>query len=296
MAEDSHDPRSINENDDYVSKLYPTAPDFLIKRIAHQQRTRRERLQKAQAAHGTYSSGVPMPPVQTFPAKFRCQLCSKVIDLSQLYQWTEHVYEDLESFTCTYEHCDDSKHFKRKNEWFRHEKTHQLDELWVCAELSATTTESAGWRRKASEICLEGHVSEDKFQVHLKGAHGIRDDQAEAMAQEYRYINKKRPGDGLWICRELSTTNRKTDDKCLKGHVRKDNLHQHLTRAHKIDNVRAKSMVQECQYVKAHPENEPCPFCGATNFKRLKDRTSHLAGHLKHIVYQDIAHQCQQHH
>jgi hypothetical protein len=79
-----------------------------------------------------------MPPVRTFPAKFECQLCSKVINLSKPSEWTAHVYGDLKPFTCTYEYCDNSKLFKLKSDWLRHEKTHQRAELWVCMELSAT--------------------------------------------------------------------------------------------------------------------------------------------------------------
>jgi hypothetical protein len=293
MAEDSHNPGSI----DHISILYPAAATFLTKRIAHQRKIRRARLRKARAAHGTDPSGVPKPPVQTFPAKFECQLCSKVINLSKPSEWTAHVYEDLKPFTCTYEYCDNSV-FKWKSDWLRHEKTHQLAELWVCMELSATETELAA--RKFSGACLEGHVSSDDFQLHLQRAHEISDDRARAMVPKCHYIQKNPPGDkrqlDLWICRELSGRkptgdSGKTPSTCLKGHVRKDNLHQHLKKGHQKSRAGA---MEECHYIKANPENEPCPFCGEIEFKRLEERTNHLASHLEDIFLQDVAHEHQQ--
>jgi hypothetical protein len=67
MAEDSHNPKSIDIDDnfdsDYILRLFPAAPTFLTERIARQQTIRCKRLLKAQVAHNiaiafkTYSAG-----------------------------------------------------------------------------------------------------------------------------------------------------------------------------------------------------------------------------------------------
>lgn len=105
MAEDSHNPRSIN----HISRLYLTAPTFLTERIVYQQTLCYKRLRNTRIAHNiataagacaaskhclaspqasklvnldnqvrvrvgpkTFLFGVPMPLVQTFLAKFEC--------------------------------------------------------------------------------------------------------------------------------------------------------------------------------------------------------------------------------
>ena len=65
-------------------------------------------------------SGVPLPPVKRLPAEFECQLCFKVKKFYKLSDWTKHVHEDIQPFTCTFLNCYEPKLFKRKADWVRH--------------------------------------------------------------------------------------------------------------------------------------------------------------------------------
>jgi len=66
----------------------------------------------------TFPTGIPMPPTRYLPAQFECQLCFKTKKFSKPSDWTKHVHEDLQSFTCTFENCKEPKSFKRKPDWY----------------------------------------------------------------------------------------------------------------------------------------------------------------------------------
>jgi hypothetical protein len=53
----------------------------------------------------TFPQGVPMPPTRNLPAEFECQLCFKAKKFQKPSDWTKHVHEDVQPFTCTYEKC-----------------------------------------------------------------------------------------------------------------------------------------------------------------------------------------------
>ncbi|KAL2064862.1 hypothetical protein VTL71DRAFT_4002 [Oculimacula yallundae] len=81
----------------------------------------------------TFPQGVPMPPTKNLPAEFECQLCFKKKKFQKPSDWTKHVHEDVQPFTCTYETCKESKSFKRKADWVRHEnERHRRLEWWIC--------------------------------------------------------------------------------------------------------------------------------------------------------------------
>jgi hypothetical protein len=255
MAEYSHDPGSIDRAND-VSILFPSTAAFLTKRIADHQELRRKRLQTSRAVH---------------------------------------TYEDLEPYTCTYEHCDVSKPFKRKADWLRHEnEMHRHVELWVCEEPSAT-----GIQPRTSDACLKGHICKDTLQFHLKEAHKFSDEQAKDMAQECHYKRLGNPEDEqqveLWVCRvsvrrEMTSESvAETSDTCLKGAFRKDNFQQHLIRLHKLRVEQARAKAEECHYIKdTDPGNEPCRLCG-TKFMKLDELTIHMASHLEEISVRQVA-------
>ncbi|EAW09016.1 Pfs domain protein [Aspergillus clavatus NRRL 1] len=76
---------------------------------------------------------VPMPPVKGLPAEFECPICFKVKRFYNPSHWTEHVYEDIQPFTCTFPDCSNIKTFKRKVDWIRHENEwHRKLEWWLC--------------------------------------------------------------------------------------------------------------------------------------------------------------------
>ncbi|KAL8706767.1 MAG: hypothetical protein Q9201_000193 [Fulgogasparrea decipioides] len=80
-----------------------------------------------------FPSGVPMPPVNRLPAEFECSLCFKVKKFHKPSDWSKHVHEDVQPFTCTFQSCAEPKSFKRKADWVRHEnERHRQLEWWMC--------------------------------------------------------------------------------------------------------------------------------------------------------------------
>ncbi|KAI4232053.1 MAG: hypothetical protein L6R40_007525 [Gallowayella cf. fulva] len=80
-----------------------------------------------------FPPGVPMPPVKRLPAEFECSLCFKVKKFYKPSDWSKHVHEDVQPFTCTFPTCAEPKSFKRKADWVRHEnERHRQLEWWMC--------------------------------------------------------------------------------------------------------------------------------------------------------------------
>jgi len=81
----------------------------------------------------SFPQDIPMPPTQTLPAEFECQLCYQSKKFQKPSDWTKHVHEDVQPFTCTWDRCRDPKIFKRKADWVRHENEgHRHLEWWTC--------------------------------------------------------------------------------------------------------------------------------------------------------------------
>lgn len=88
---------------------------------------------EGQLGKDSFPPGVPLPPVSMLPAEFECQLCFKIKKFQKPSDWTKHVHEDVQPFTCTYLNCRESKSFKRKADWVRHEnERHRHLEWWAC--------------------------------------------------------------------------------------------------------------------------------------------------------------------
>ena len=80
-----------------------------------------------------FPEGIPLPPVERLPAEFECPLCFQVKKISKPSDWTKHVNEDIQPFTCTFPNCGEAKSFKRKADWVRHEsERHRHLEAWQC--------------------------------------------------------------------------------------------------------------------------------------------------------------------
>lgn len=69
----------------------------------------------------SFPADIPMPPTTSLPAEFECQLCYQTKRFTKPSDWTKHVHEDVQPFTCTWDRCRDPKIFKRKADWVRHE-------------------------------------------------------------------------------------------------------------------------------------------------------------------------------
>ena len=59
-----------------------------------------------------FPSGVPPPAVKRLPAEFECPLCFKVKKFYKPSDWTKHVHEDVQPFTCTFPNCGEPQIFQ----------------------------------------------------------------------------------------------------------------------------------------------------------------------------------------
>ncbi|KAF7532500.1 hypothetical protein G7Z17_g13632 [Cylindrodendrum hubeiense] len=81
----------------------------------------------------SFPTDIPMPPTTRLPAEFECQLCYQSKKFQKPSDWTKHVHEDVQPFTCTWDKCREPKIFKRKADWVRHENEgHRHLEWWTC--------------------------------------------------------------------------------------------------------------------------------------------------------------------
>ncbi|KAI1330975.1 hypothetical protein F5Y16DRAFT_321005 [Xylariaceae sp. FL0255] len=82
----------------------------------------------------SFPNGIPMPLHATsLPAEFECHICFTSKKFQKPSDWTKHVHEDVQPFTCTWDRCRDPKMFKRKADWVRHENEgHRHLEWWTC--------------------------------------------------------------------------------------------------------------------------------------------------------------------
>ncbi|KAL2436746.1 hypothetical protein ABEF95_013975 [Exophiala dermatitidis] len=107
-----------------------------------------------------FPAGIPLPPVKRLPAELECPLCFKVKKFQKPSDWTKHVHEDIQPFSCTFPHCPESKSFKRKADWVRHEnELHRHLEWWKCNI------------EECSHICYR----KDNFVQHLVREHKMKE-------------------------------------------------------------------------------------------------------------------------
>jgi hypothetical protein len=124
-----------------------------------------------------FPSGIPLPPVKQLPAEFECPLCFKVKKFQKPSDWTKHVHEDVQPFSCTFQNCTDPKSFKRKADWVRHEnERHRHLEWWQCNF------------HECSHICYR----KDNFVQHLVREHKL----PEPKVRRGSGSTKSRPVDG----------------------------------------------------------------------------------------------------
>ncbi|EGS18781.1 uncharacterized protein CTHT_0053900 [Thermochaetoides thermophila DSM 1495] len=115
-----------------------------------------------------FPEDIPMPPTNVLPAEFECQLCFATKKFQKPSDWTKHVHEDVQPFTCTWEHCPSpNKPFKRKADWLRHENEgHRHPEWWQC-EL-----------QECNHICYR----RDNFIQHLVREHKLPEPKIKSKA------------------------------------------------------------------------------------------------------------------
>ncbi|KAI1470276.1 uncharacterized protein F4812DRAFT_259349 [Daldinia caldariorum] len=127
----------------------------------------------------SFPQGIPMPPTSSLPAEFECQLCFTSKKFQKPSDWTKHVHEDVQPFTCTWEKCQNPKMFKRKADWVRHENEgHRHLEWWTCDV----------------DDCRHVCYRRDNFLQHLVREHKF----AEPKIKTKAAIKKAGGGDGTW--------------------------------------------------------------------------------------------------
>jgi hypothetical protein len=205
-----------------------------------------ELLGDAQAA--TFRQGVPQPPVKTLPARFECPYCFQAKDFKKPSDWTKHIHEDVQPFTCTFPECTDAKSFKRKADWVRHEsERHRHLEMWTCM----------------FEECPHVCYRRDNFVQHLVREHKI----PEPKIRTGRHGGARAPA---W------SPNTPIDFGYANGP-------KYFTSDEEVNNF-VHDYVESCRSDSdKEPSSEPCRFCGNI-CKSWKQLTVHLAKHMEQIA------------
>ncbi|CAI6332103.1 unnamed protein product [Periconia digitata] len=149
-----------------------------------------------------FPSGVPLPPVKRLPAEFECPLCFKVKQFYKPSDWTKHVHEDVQPFTCTFPNCGEPKSFKRKADWVRHEnERHRQLEHWTCQIADCNHT------------CYR----KDNFVQHLVREHKIAEPRQRSAKGANKDGSSNTDPDDIWglvaRCRG-DTTKQPKDEPC----------------------------------------------------------------------------------
>ncbi|KAJ2895663.1 hypothetical protein MKZ38_006269 [Zalerion maritima] len=146
----------------------------------------------------SFPQDIPMPPTATLPAEFECQLCYASKTFKKPSDWTKHVHEDVQPFTCTWDRCREPKIFKRKADWVRHENEgHRHLEWWTCDV----------------EDCRHTCYRRDNFLQHLVREHKFPEPKVKTKAA----IKKEGGKDPTWQKVEKchhDTTARPQDEPC----------------------------------------------------------------------------------
>ena len=191
-----------------------------------------------------FPPGVPMPPVKRLPAEFECSLCYKVKKFQKPSDWSKHVHEDVQPFTCTFPTCAEPKSFKRKADWVRHEnERHRQLEWWQC-NINDCTHRCYRKDNFVQHLVREHKLPEPKVKIAKAGKPAVRGPSA----------HKARSS--------------KNSDNGDESH-------------NEVDQVWI--LVDVCRReTPKNPKDEPCKFCGnvCNTWKKL---TVHLAKHMEQI-------------
>lgn len=202
-----------------------------------------ERTTDGQVVAAQFPSGVPLPPVKRLPAEFECPLCFKVKRFYKPSDWTKHVHEDVQPFTCTFANCAEPKSFKRKADWVRHEnERHRQLECWTC---------DIG---ECSHTCYR----KDNFVQHLVREHKVPEPKVRT-GRSGGPRSPLTPREPLQVWPGLSLSGGEPTEEDVWA------------------------LVERCRRdASKHPRDEPCKFCGniCNTWKKL---TVHLAKHMEQI-------------
>lgn len=125
---------------------------------------------------------IPTPPVTHFPVELECPICNEVKKFNKPSDWTKHVHEDIQPFTCTFPECDPQNSlFVRKADWVRHEnEKHRHLESWKCNQPDC------------SHVCHR----RDNFVQHLVREHKVPQAKTKSRASNATTVGGTRNLDG----------------------------------------------------------------------------------------------------
>ena len=190
-----------------------------------------------------FPPGVPMPPVKRLPAEFECSLCFKVKKFHKPSDWSKHVHEDVQPFTCTFATCAEPKSFKRKADWVRHEnERHRQLEWWMC-NLNDCSHKCYRKDNFVQHLVREHKLPEPKVKTAKNGKPAVRGPSSQKARIKHSGDNDDSPDE--------------------------------------IDQVW--KLVEDCRHeTPKNPKDEACKFCGnvCNSWKKL---TVHLAKHMEQI-------------
>ncbi|MCJ1374452.1 hypothetical protein MMC20_005684 [Loxospora ochrophaea] len=190
-----------------------------------------------------FPPGVPLPPVKRLPAEFECPLCFTVRKFHKPSDWSKHVHEDVQPFTCTFPNCPEPKSFKRKADWVRHEnERHRQLEWWVCN------------KHDCSHKCFR----KDNFVQHLVREHKLPEPKVKVLRSDKPAVRGP------------------ASHKARSSKDLGDDQSQN-------DAERVWALVNKCHHTTdKNPKGESCRFCGnvCSSWKKL---TVHLAKHMEQI-------------
>lgn len=200
------------------------------------------------AQQATFRKGVPLPPVSTLPSKFECSYCFVVREFKKPSDWTKHIHEDVQPFTCTFPWCTDVKSFKRKADWVRHEsERHRQLESWTCNF------------KDCAHVCYR----RDNFVQHLVREHKIPEPK----------IRTGRTGGTRTVAWTPNTPVDFGDDNGPQFFRNDDQINSYTSQH--VDKCHSDRSKDEC--------TEACRFCGNL-LKSWKQLTVHLAKHMEQIA------------
>ena len=233
-------------NKNRCSALNPQATAFSITSDEISGKDRVEEHLDSTILGAQYPFGIPDPPATHLPAEFECTICFKVKKFSKPSDWTKHVHEDVQPFTCTFPDCTEPKSFKRKADWVRHEnEKHRHLEWWKCNQPDC------------HHVCYR----KDNFVQHLVREHKFQEPKVKAVRAA---MKAKVEAAGMKGKKEPFATGGAVDPV-------KEQTDKVLAIVELCHNVTSKD-----------PSSEKCRFCGAacSTWKKL---TVHLARHMEYI-------------
>ncbi|KAL2824517.1 hypothetical protein BDW59DRAFT_85681 [Aspergillus cavernicola] len=170
-------------------------------------------------ATAQFPPGVPYPPsqVKILPAEFECTVCFHVKKFQKPSDWTKHIYEDVQPFTCTFPDCTDPKSFKRKADWVRHEsERHRQLEWWEC---SFADCRHKCYRKDnfVQHLVREHKLPEPKIKKSKKRGSAGRGQNEPITPEMQQEINREQEVNRLWelvdSCR-YDTTKSPREEPC----------------------------------------------------------------------------------